>query len=209
MKKIKDYATTPIELFNEWAKTGKDKGMEIGHNNSVEFMIKLIKRYKPEANLGIDIGCGNGWAVKKMKKELNYDKIIGVDGSEKMIKKAKKEDPNGEYFCENIIKYKYKEKKFDFIHSMEVLYYLEKPENFIKHAFLNMQKNEGLFIMGIDHYKENKLSLNWSQKCGVFMNTKSIIDWVDIIKSAGYKKVKYWQVPNNNKESTLVILGIK
>ena len=144
-----------------------------------------------------------------MKKELNYDKIIGVDGSEKMIKKAKKEDPNGEYFCENIIKYKYKEKKFDFIHSMEVLYYLEKPENFIKHAFLNMQKNEGLFIMGIDHYKENKLSLNWSQKCGVFMNTKSIIDWVDIIKSAGYKKVKYWQVPNNNKESTLVILGIK
>ncbi|MAV59461.1 MAG: hypothetical protein CMG07_05885 [Candidatus Marinimicrobia bacterium] len=208
MKKIKDYATTPIELFNEWAKTGKDKGMETGHNNSVEFMIKLLKTYKPEANLGIDIGCGNGWAVKKMKKFLNYGNIIGVDGSRKMIQKAKKEDPKGDYFCENIIKYEYEE-KFDFIHSMEVLYYLENPENFIKHAFINMQKNEGIFIMGIDHYKENKPSLNWPQECGVFMNTKSIKEWIGLIKSAGYEKVKHWQVPNNKKESTLVVLGIK
>ena len=208
MKNIKDYPTTPIELFNEWAKTGKDKGMEIGHNKSVQFMIELLKTYKPEANLGIDIGCGNGWAVKKMKKELNYDKIIGIDGSEKMIQNAKKEDPKGEYFCENIIEYKYKE-KFDFIHSMEVLYYLENPEKFIKQAFRNMQKDEGIFIMGIDHYEENKPSLNWPKECGVFMNTKSIKEWVDLIKLAGYENVKFWQLPVNKKESTLVVLGKK
>ena len=84
------YKNTPIEFFEAWAKEGKDRGMEKGHSDSVSFMINKIKKEKKIGSVGIDIGCGNGWAVRKMKKILKYDRIIGIDGSKTMIKKAKK-----------------------------------------------------------------------------------------------------------------------
>ena len=46
MNTIKKYKNTPIELFEDWAKKDKDKGMEKGHNNSVSFMIKKNKKRK-------------------------------------------------------------------------------------------------------------------------------------------------------------------
>ena len=42
------YKNTPIEFFDNWAKKGKDKGMEKGHNDSVSFMIKKNKKRKKE-----------------------------------------------------------------------------------------------------------------------------------------------------------------
>ena len=52
--------------------------MEKGHNDSVSFMIKKIKKEKEKGNRGVDIGCGNGWAVRKMKKELEYKSLSKV-----------------------------------------------------------------------------------------------------------------------------------
>ena len=209
MNTIKKYKNTPIELFEDWAKKDKDKGMEKGHNDSVSFMIKKIKKEKEKGNRGVDIGCGNGWAVRKMKKELEYKKIIGIDGSKTMIQKAKRTDPKGQYKCENIEQHKTKQ-KYDFVHSMEVLYYLKKPQEFIKNVYDNWLTKKGLFILGIDHYKENKPSINWPKECGVYMNTKTKEEWIKILKSAGFVNIKNWQVCKKDKwEGTLVIMGNK
>ena len=207
--KIKKKEKSPIEFFDDWAKKGKDVGMERGHKNSVTFMINKIKGNKPEGNLGIDMGCGNGWTVRKLKKELKYKQIIGIDGSPSMIKKAKKQDLEKNYICENIKNHQ-PEKKYDFIHSMEVLYYLEKPQKFIRKIYNSWIKKEGLFILGIDHYKENKPSINWPEECGVYMNTKSKEEWINIIKTGGFKNIKTWQVyPQKKGVGTLVIMGKK
>ena len=34
-----DNLETPIDFFGKWAETGKDKGMEKGHAESVKFMV--------------------------------------------------------------------------------------------------------------------------------------------------------------------------
>ncbi len=209
MKTIKNYNKTPIEFFDVWAKNGKDEGMEKGHNQAVEFMIKKIREFKLSGKRGIDIGCGNGWTVRKMKKMLQYQNIIGIDGSKKMIKKAQKMDPTGVYKCQDLTKHNPKE-KYDFIHSMEVLYYLENPEVFIKNVYKNWQKKDGIFILGIDHYNENTASINWPEECGVYMNTKSKEEWIKIIQNAGYKDINSKQVfKQKNWAGTLVIIGKK
>tara|TARA_B100000700_G_scaffold322180_1_gene423074 strand:- start:2691 stop:3323 length:633 start_codon:yes stop_codon:yes gene_type:complete len=203
------HKNTPIEFFDGWAKEGKDSGMEKGHFDSVSFMINKIKKEKKGGRKGIDIGCGNGWAVREMEKILEYEKIIGIDGSKTMIKKAKEIDPKGEYRCENIKEHEFKQ-QYDFVHSMEVLYYLKKPQKFIKSVYDKWLTKKGIFILGIDHYKENRESINWPEECGVYMNTKTKKEWIEILKKTGFVNVKSWQVcKKENWEGTLVIMGNK
>ena len=93
---------------------------------------------------------------------------------------------------------------------MEVLYYLKTPQKFIKNVYENWLTKKGLLILGIDHYKENKSSINWPQECGVYMNTKTKEEWIKILKNAGFINIKNWQVcKKENWEGTLVIMGNK
>ena len=62
----------PIEVFSEWALNGKDKGMEKNHANPVEEMLNFIIKERNEIGIEfsfLDLGCGNGWLVRKMLKE--------------------------------------------------------------------------------------------------------------------------------------------
>ena len=51
---------------------------------------------------------------------------VGIDGAKQMIEKASEVASKSEYLLENIDTYSSPD-KFDLIHSMEVLYYLENP----------------------------------------------------------------------------------
>ena len=54
------------ELFDRWAEIGKSEDMEKGHGTTVnKFLNKLIFE-KPFSFL--DIGCGNGWAIRKISQ---------------------------------------------------------------------------------------------------------------------------------------------
>ena len=67
---------TAIDVFDRWALSNKDKGMEKGHNLSVERMIQLskdIKSSKLENIKVLDLGCGNGWMSKKLLKILTME----------------------------------------------------------------------------------------------------------------------------------------
>ena len=40
--------------------------------------------------------------------------------------------------------------------------------------------------MGIDHYLENEASLNWDKEFNLSLNTLSIKDWINKLRSQGY-----------------------
>ena len=78
---------------------------------------KVIKKnYKV-----LDLGCGNGWVVRKFKEYSLCDDAHGLDGATHMIKKAKVLDPEGTYLNENIELWN-PDHKYDIIFSMETLY---------------------------------------------------------------------------------------
>ena len=57
-----------INTFNNWALVGKDEGMEKGHAPAVNQMLKIINAKTTILNQKfnfLDIGCGNGWVVRK------------------------------------------------------------------------------------------------------------------------------------------------
>ena len=57
------------DVFSEWAGKGKDEGMERGHAASVNQMLNLAlatNNLSQRPFTSIDIGCGNGWVVRKL-----------------------------------------------------------------------------------------------------------------------------------------------
>ena len=78
-----------VDLFSEWAKLDRDEGMEKGHSYSVNQIISAVKNRLPTEFTAIDVGCGNGWAVRRVKSMPNCIFASGVDGSEIMINKAR------------------------------------------------------------------------------------------------------------------------
>ena len=198
-----------VDLFSSWAEMGKDEGMENGHAPSVEFMITKSMPKLNDDFSAIDIGCGNGWLVRKLNMFENCLKCTGIDGSESMIAKAKNIDADGDYFCQKLPGWAPNE-KVDFVISMEFLYYLKNPLKFLSELNKNWLNENGILAIGIDHYLENTSSLSWSESLGVSMTTLSIQEWTNGFEDAGFSNVEFYKYgAKENWTGTLVIVAQK
>ena len=200
---------SPIEVFNEWATLDKDFGMEQNHKRSVENMLTFALKHNNSFSF-IDAGCGNGWVVKKVGENQLCNYAVGVDGSDKMIEKARTLDPSGSYVCADLMSW-YPEKPVDIVHSMEVFYYLKNPKNMIQKIFDSWLKKNGSLIIGIDFYFENKVSHNWSDSCGISnMKLYSEESWINFFKISGFNSVKSWRFgAKKDWAGTLIVRGVK
>ena len=207
--KFKDTYPSATNFFSEWAEIGKDEGMETAHMGSVNFMFEQLKTKFKNSFSALDVGCGNGWVVRKFNKVEMCKLSMGVDGAEKMIKKAETRDLSNQYVCADIMQW-IPPQKFNIIHSMEVLYYIENPSAVVNSIYLEWLDKRGCFIFGIDHYIENPSSINWPAECGVNMNTQPINYWLNIMKEAGFKNIQHWQTGiKKDWMGTLVVFGEK
>ena len=195
-----------IDVFSQWALIGKDEGMERGHAASVKAMLELaLPMTKPNFS-AIDLGCGNGW-VTRMLTELGASHSEGVDGAFEMIKKAKEKDAFHKYSHGFLPEWS-PERKFDLVHTMEFLYYLDNPAEMISIIHNEWLEEGGVLVAGVDHYLEHEESLTWPEHVGVHMTTMSIQQWKDAMNTAGFKDVEIHQVAGNETfPGTLVMLG--
>ncbi len=76
--------------FDKWAQNGRAELMEIEHGKNVMKFLKTISFDKPFTFL--DVGCGNGWVVRRIADKKNCKKAIGIDKSKKMIIQCKKKE---------------------------------------------------------------------------------------------------------------------
>ena len=199
---------SPIEVFNNWAEIGKDEGMADGHRSAVLQMLELSLPKRPFSFL--DAGCGNGWVVRLVKSMENCLLSEGVDGSVKMIEKARETDRLNTYYREDLTKWS-PNKKYDVIHSMEVFYYLEKPEELLAKIHDNWLGTNGRLVMGIDFYRENTVSHDWPEKCGInLMRLFSEKDWIQMFKEAGFEEVSARRLDaKEGWAGTLCVIGQK
>tara|TARA_B100001750_G_C15475322_1_gene582154 strand:+ start:678 stop:1289 length:612 start_codon:yes stop_codon:yes gene_type:complete len=199
-----------IKLFNDWAIIGKDKGMEDGHADSVTKMLSLI----PDSIISkkfnfIDYGCGNGWVVKNMSSHINCSRSVGLDGAEEMIKKAKKKDAKGVYYNVDIENWN-NDVQYDIVFSMEFFYYLNNPLFLIQKIFDKVLKDQGFFVIGVDHYLENTSSLSWGSDLDLDIKTLSKKEWKDMFMESGFKNVNMFCYGAKNQwEGTLIIYASK
>ena len=195
-----------VDVFSQWALIGKDEGMERGHAASVQAMLELAIPKLNDGFSAIDLGCGNGW-VTRMLSELGAGHSEGVDGSNEMINKATSKDSNHKY-SQGLLPDWSPGRRFDLVHTMEFLYYLDDPAGMISIIHDEWLEENGILVAGVDHYLEHEESLTWPEHVGVHMTTLSIDDWKTAMVSTGFKDVEIHQVAGKeNFPGTLVMLG--
>jgi len=201
-----------VDVFGEWATKGKDEGMEKSHAVPVYSMLDFaLSEFDEEDKYFnfLDLGCGNGWVVRQMARNPLCKKAVGIDGASQMISNAEKKGGNTEYILADINTYN-SGNKYDFIHSMEVLYYLDKPFDTIKKIVDSWLNENGRLIIGIDHYYENSSSHSWQDKLGTRMLLLKEKEWIEAFTNSGLSQVDSWREnKSDNWEGTLVITGKK
>ena len=193
------------DIFSEWASIGRDEGMQNNHWKAVKNMFQTLIKEQSKPFSFIDAGCGNGWAVREMLKNPLCLNAVGVDGAIKMIERAKKTDPNGNYIYKDLMEWEPKA-LVDIVHSMEVIYYFNDPKKLILHMKDKWLKPNGKLIMGLDFYKENSDCHDWPKQLDTQMTLLSINQWVELLKNCGFKDVISYQTNTNDSfEGTLVL----
>ena len=199
--------------FDEWAINGKAEAMEKEHGKNVSAFLEKIQFKKPFSFL--DVGCGNGWVVRKIATDILCKRAVGIDKSEKMINQAKrnKKFSKEEYIHTGIDEWKFSG-KFDFVFSMESLYYVDSIETSLKKIF-KLLKPGGQFFCGTDFYKDNRATTKWSKMMKIQMHLHSKQEWKNFFKIAGFetktihikdlKSKKKWK----REFGTLFIIGAK
>ena len=201
-----------INVFGAWAEQGKDIGMEKGHADAVNEMLDfaILERESFNKNFTfLDLGCGNGWVVRKVAENTTCSDAHGIDGAAQMIANARKRAGDEKYILANIDEHE-PTQQYDLIHSMEVLYYLEDPASILSKIANSWLNEGGRFIAGIDLYYENVDSHTWEGKVGTKMLMLKQAEWIEMFERAGFSDVEGWRT-NQTKDwaGTLVLTGKK
>lgn len=199
--------------FDTWAQNGRAELMEVEHGKNVSKFLQTISFDKPFTFL--DVGCGNGWVIRKIAKEDKCKKAVGIDISKKMIVQSKKKSSNNKesFFHTDIGSWKYKG-KFDFIFSMESLYYVNSIERALEKIF-KLLKPGGQFFCGTDFYTDNKATARWADIMKIQMHLHSKKEWKKFFQNAGFEvKTKHIKDSKSKKKwkrefGTLFIIGTK
>ena len=201
------------KTFDKWAQNGRAELMEIEHGKNVSKFLQTISFDNPFTFL--DVGCGNGWVVRKIAKEKKCKKSIGIDKSKKMILEAiKKTSIKKEKFVHTDIESWGYRGKFDFIFSMESLYYADSIEMALEKIY-KMLKPGGQFFCGTDFYTDNKATARWASIMKIQMHLHSKKEWKDFFQNTGFMvKTKHIKDLKNSKKwkrefGTLFIIGTK
>ena len=201
------------KLFDVWANTGRSEEMEKGHGTTVnQFLDKLSLKGNFRF---LDIGCGNGWVVRKMSEKSSCIKAIVIDKSKMMIKNAKSKTSSKKenYFVTELESWNTKE-KFDIIFSMESLYYSVPMEPALEKVFKLLKKG-GTFYCGTDFYRDNTLTTRWVKDMDIPMDLRSEKEWRQMFREVGFTTRSKHVTDSKNKSKwkrefgTLFVIGRK
>src|SRR5260221_12589484 len=85
--------------FNQWAEAGRGDEMESHHSDITEQTIALMD-LKP-ADRVLDLGCGTGWASRRLARVVTAGEVVGLDVADVMLRRAEQASPglNNLRFC--------------------------------------------------------------------------------------------------------------
>ena len=146
---------------------------------------KLIKDYKLTKNSKIlDIGCGKGFLVYELQRQLNSKNIYGCEYSKYAIKNSKKELHNKLFFQDLKKKINKGHKEFDLVICINVLHNL--TINQISESLKEIERVSKNKFVCVESYENEKQQFNlqcWALTAETLIDTNA---WKWLFKLSGY-----------------------
>ncbi len=175
--------------FDAWAENGKDQGMETGHGDVVAQVLEQLEIKAGDRVL--DLGCGNGWATRKLAQMGPGVQAIGVDVAPKMIARAEELHSytiRARYELSTFDKLDFKDGYFQRAFSMEALYYAPDVDAALTEVARVLAPGATIDVV-IDFYAERAATEGWKDRLGVTMHFLSEAQWREAFERAGFGSV--------------------
>lgn len=108
--------------------------------------VDLANRITVNPNTIIDIGCGPGNSTAVLQNRFSDAEIIGIDSSQNMINRAKKEHSSIEFNCCDVRTLFDKEDKYDVVFSNACIQWIPNHNELVKNLFGLLNKNGVLAV---------------------------------------------------------------
>ncbi len=204
-------------LFDEWAGSGRAGLMEREHGRSVRAFLAGVRLGGPSFSF-LDVGCGNGWAVRMIARAPGCGAAVGIDKSGGMVRLARSlaASEKEEYAAAALEEWDGGGRmgRFDYAFAMESLYYADSMPAALR-SVRRLLRRGGTFFCGTDYYGENAATAGWGAKVGLRMHSMPRAGWRRLFRDAGFDAAtRLVKDPGSRKKwrremGTLFVTGTK
>jgi ubiquinone/menaquinone biosynthesis C-methylase UbiE len=184
--------------FNQWAAAGRGDEMEEHHSDITDQTLALMDLQPTDRVL--DLGCGTGWASRRMARVATAGEIVGLDVADEMLRRAEqasREFKNIRYVWGSAESVPAKEGTFSKVLSVESFYYYADQGKALDELRRVMAPGGTLFIL-INLYKDNHYSLRWVSELKVPVQALSEAEYVALLEKHGFKEVQARRIPDRS-----------
>ncbi|WP_424030304.1 class I SAM-dependent methyltransferase [Methanoregula sp.] len=86
-----------VEKFNCWSSTYEDSGFQYLYFDQIHKGVLSLVNVKSAPGDIVDVGCGTGRLLRKIRERWPYARPIGIDPAEGMVKKARQMMPDSTF----------------------------------------------------------------------------------------------------------------
>ncbi len=154
----------------------------------------------PDAAMRLDLGCGTGWASRRMARMASAGEVVGLDVSDEMVRRAEQtsqEIMNVRYVWGSAEKIPAPDNQFNKVLSVESFYYYADQGQALDELRRVMAPEGKLFIL-INLYKDNHYSLRWVTELKVPVQALSEAEYKALLERHGFRKVEARRIPDRS-----------
>jgi ubiquinone/menaquinone biosynthesis C-methylase UbiE len=183
------------EEFNQWAAAGRGDEME-GHHSDITEQTLALMNIQPADRI-LDLGCGTGWASRRMARIVSEGEVVGLDVADEMLRRAEQASSafrNVRYAWGSAENIPEADNAFSKVLSVESFYYYADQGKALDELRRVMSPRAKLFIL-INLYKDNHYSLRWQTELKVPVQALSEMEYKGLLEEHGFKNVEARRTP--------------
>ena len=184
--------------FNQWAAAGQGDEMEDHHSDITDQTLALMD-IQPEDRI-LDLGCGTGWASRRMGRVAVRGEVVGLDLADEMLRHAEGSSSafrNVRYVWGSAEKISEADNAFTKVLSVESFYYYADQGKALDELRRVMAPGAKLFIL-INLYKDNHYSLRWVTELKVPVQALSEAEYKTLLQKHGFVNVEARRIPDRS-----------
>jgi ubiquinone/menaquinone biosynthesis C-methylase UbiE len=184
--------------FNQWAAAGRGDEME-DHHSDITDQTLVLMNIQPNDRI-LDLGCGTGWAARRMARVATAGEVVGLDVADEMLRRAEQSSSafqNIRYVWGSAEKIPAGDNHFTKVLSVESFYYYADQGKALDELRRVMAPGAKLFIL-INLYKDNHYSLRWMSELKVPVQALSESEYIALLEKHGFKNVQAQRIPDRS-----------
>ncbi|SIR93445.1 class I SAM-dependent methyltransferase [Natronorubrum thiooxidans] len=181
--------------FDEWAESGRDRGMEDRHWHTAKHA--LARMPVEDGDTVLDLGCGSGYAGRALRDTKDAGRIYGLDGSPEMARNAADytDDSQVGFVVGDFDSLPFADDSIDHVWSMEAFYYAADPHQTLE-EIARILSPGGTFYCAVNYYEENVHSHEWQDNISIEMTRWDRDQYRAAFRDAGLYVAEQDHVPD-------------